>query len=352
MKQRLLLALLMLLTSAGFMKVDGQTIVLPKSETGEKVTLTFTGKFTSNSYPVVYGTKDVSQVKVEPTRVSTSEAVYNLASSVNADTTYTFNNDYASAWEEVGVTLDGKVSQFKASTGSEKIASHFSSLVFTNNDTLQVLNLEQASKIKTLNASGNDELTTIYNLGNLKDLETFNISNCGFTSLNLNGLVALKYLNVSNNKIESIGGIPDSIESLDISKNGYAASGAKGVWDLSTYENLKKLNIDGNKLKIVKVTDELLKSDDFKKGIQDFTAKDLDEADRVPANKDLNLDEDVRTKLITTGNVTIDYAESWKKLNDKTNAYEDTSDPQKTVPGNGLLYRFFDSNKVLCSRQI
>lgn len=34
MKQRLLLALLMLLTSAGFMKVDGQTIVLPKSETG------------------------------------------------------------------------------------------------------------------------------------------------------------------------------------------------------------------------------------------------------------------------------------------------------------------------------
>lgn len=346
MKQRLLLALLMLLTSAGFMKVDGQTIVLPKSETGEKVTLTFTGKFSETAYPVVYGNVNAPGNEVKIVGTSGATAVYELVSSVKQDTTYVLNNAYLTDWGEIGVTLDGKVSQFIASTGSENIAPHFSSLVFANNDTLQVLNIAQASKIKTLVVSGNDELTTIDHLGNLKDLETFNISNCGFTSLNLNGLVALKYLNVSNNKIESIGGIPDSIESLDISNNGYAASGAKGVWDLSTYENLKKLNIDGNKLKIVKVTNELLKSDDFKKGIQDFTAKDLDEADRVPANKDLNLDEDVRTKLITTGNVTIDYAESWKKLNDKTNAYEDTSDPQKTVPGNGLLYRFFDSNKV------
>lgn len=343
MKQRLLLALLMLLTSAGFMKVDGQTIVLPKSETGEKVTLTFTGKFTSNSYPVVYGTKDVSQVKVEPTRVSTSEAVYNLASSVNADTTYTFNNDYASAWEEVGVTLDGKVSQFIASTGSEKIASHFSSLMFTNNDTLQVLNLEQASKIKTLKASGNDELTTVYNLTNLKDLETFNISNCGFTSLDLNGLVALKNLNVSNNKIESIGNIPASIESLDISNNGYAA--ASGVWDLSTYTNLKKLNIDGNKLNTVKVSDDLLKSPDFIKGIQDFTGiKDLF------SNKKANENTDIATASteINIGTDKFVSAESWKKFNDKTQKYDidATSEAHTIIPDNNVVYRFFDANNV------
>ena len=60
MKQRLLLALLMLLTSAGFMKVEGQTIVLPKSETDEKVTLTFTGNFSASSYPIVYGTAKTS----------------------------------------------------------------------------------------------------------------------------------------------------------------------------------------------------------------------------------------------------------------------------------------------------
>lgn len=344
MKQRLLLALLMLLTSAGFMKVDGQTIVLPKSETGEKVTLTFTGKFSPSSYPIVYGTAK-NEVKFVGTPGTTT--VYELVSSVKQDTTYVLNNAYLAEWGEIEVTLDGKVSQFIASTGSEKIAPHFSSLVFANNDTLQVLNIAQASKIKTLEVPGNDELTTIYNLANLKDLETFNISNCGFTSLNLNGLVALKYLNVSNNKIESIGGIPDSIESLDISYNGYAASGAKGVWDLSTYENLKKLNIDGNKLKVVKVTDELLNSSDFNKGIQDFTAVDLSEDKQLPANKDLNLDEDVYDKLVTgSTEVTIKSAESWKKLNDKTNAYEDTFDPQKTVPGNGILYRFFDSNKV------
>lgn len=328
------------------MKVDGQTIVLPKSETGEKVTLTFTGKFTPNSYPLVYGTKDVSQVKVEPTRVSTSEAVYNLASSVNADTTYTFNNAYASAWEEVGVTLDGKVSQFIASTGSEKIASHFSSLMFTNNDTLQVLNLEQASKIKTLNASGNDELTTVYNLTNLKDLETFNISNCGFTSLDLNGLVALKNLNVSNNKIESIGNIPASIESLDISKNGYAA--ASGVWDLSTYTNLKKLNIDGNKLNTVKVSDDLLKSPDFIKGIQDFT----DIKDLFP-NKKANENTDIATASIKINIGTDKFvsAESWKKYNDKTQKYDidATGEANTTVANNKTLYRFFDSNKVYVS---
>lgn len=345
MKQRLLLALLMLLTSAGFMKVDGQTIVLPKSETGEKVTLTFTGKFSDSSYPIVYAKTSGNEVKIVGTPGTT--AVYELVSSVKQDTTYVLNNAYLAEWGEIEVTLDGKVSQFIASTGSENIAPHFSSLVFANNDTLQVLNIAQASKIKTLIASGNDELTTIYNLANLKDLGTFNISNCGFTSLDLSGLVALKNLNVSNNKIESIGNIPASIESLDISYNGYAASGAKGVWDLSTYENLKELNIDGNKLKIVKVTDELLNSSDFNKGIQDFTAVDLSEDKQLPANKDLNLDEDVYDKLVTgSPEITIKSAESWKKLNDKTNAYEDTFDPQKTVPGNGILYRFFDSNKV------
>lgn len=347
MKQRLLLALLMLLTSAGFMKVDGQTIVLPKSETGEKVTLTFTGKFSATSYPVVYGFKDgTTQVQLQPTGTPGNTAVYSLASSANADTTYIFNNDYASAWEEVGVTLDGKVSQFKASTGSEKIASHFSSLLFTNNDTLQYLNLEQASKITTLNASGNDELTTIYNLANLKDLVTFNISNCGFTSLDLSGLVALKNLNVSNNKIESIG-IPVSIESLDISNNGYAA--ANGSWNLSSYTNLKTLDIDGNKLQNVAVTDELLKSDYFNKGTQDFTY--LGEAFFVNQKANVNLDITTAKSIINLGTDKFVSAESWKKYNDKTQKYDidATGEANTTVANNKTLYRFFDSNKVYVS---
>ena len=65
MKQRLLLALLMLFSSVGFMKVDAQiSITLPKTEKAEEdVTITFTsstGKFVSPtsanpSYPAYSG---------------------------------------------------------------------------------------------------------------------------------------------------------------------------------------------------------------------------------------------------------------------------------------------------------
>lgn len=340
MKQRLLLALLMLLTSAGFMKVDGQTIVLPKSETGEKVTLTFTGKFSASSYPIVYGTAK-NEVKIVGTPGTTT--VYELVSSVKQDTTYVLNNAYRAEWGEIEVTLDGKVSQFIASTGSENIAPHFSSLVFTNNDTLQTLNLAQASKIKTLNVSGNDELTTIAHLNALTELVTLNISYCGFTSLNLKNLNALEYLNVSNNKIESIGDIPASIKSLDISNNGYAASGANGVWDLSTRKNLAELKIDGNKLKIVKVTDDLLNSPAFEKGIQDFTTTALFSG--IKANDNLDI-----TNSISNLNIAPDAfasAESWMKYNDQTQKYDiDASNEANTIiPKNLVVYRFFDKNK-------
>ena len=61
MKQRLLLALLMLLTSAGFMKVEGEIqIKLPQtSEKSENVTITFTSdqaaafSTVNPSYPVI-----------------------------------------------------------------------------------------------------------------------------------------------------------------------------------------------------------------------------------------------------------------------------------------------------------
>ena len=45
MKQRLLLALLMLFSSVGFMKVDAQiSITLPKTEKAETVTITFNAR--------------------------------------------------------------------------------------------------------------------------------------------------------------------------------------------------------------------------------------------------------------------------------------------------------------------
>lgn len=347
MKQRLLLALLMLLTSAGFMKVDGQTIVLPKSETGEKVTLTFTGKFSATSYPVVYGTAKTSVNEVKIVGTPGTTAVYELASSVKQDTTYVLNNAYRTDWGEIGVTLDGKVLKFETSSNSNQISPKFSSLVFLNNDTLISLNLEQASGLKKLDISGNDDLTSITNLGGAVNLESLKASGCGFTSLDLTtSLSKLKILDLSDNKITSLGNLPTSIESLDISNNGYAGA-ADGSWNLSTYTNLKKLDIDGNKLQNVAVTDDLLKSPDFNKGIQDFT--DYSFFGQQQANE--NLDITTANTIINLGTDKFVSAESWKKYNDQTQKYDvdATGEANTTVANNKTLYRFFDSNKVYVS---
>lgn len=348
MKQRLLLALLMLLTSAGFMKVDGQTIVLPKSDTGEKVTLTFTGKFSATAYPVVYGNVNAPGNVVKIVGTPGATAVYELVSSVKQDTTYVLNNAYLADWGEIGVTLDGKVLKFEASGNSNVISPKFSSLEFLNNDTLVSLNLEQASGLKILDISGNDDLTSITNLGGAINLETLYASGCGFTSLDLTtSLSKLKTLDLSDNKITSLGNLPTSIESLDISNNGYA--GANGSWDLSSYTNLKTLDIDGNKLQNVAVTDELLKSDYFNKGTQDFTY--LGEAFFVNQKANVNLDITTAKSIINLGTDKFVSAESWKKYNDKTQKYDidATGEANTTVANNKTLYRFFDSNKVYVS---
>ena len=342
MKQRLLLALLMLLTSAGFMKVDGQTIVLPKSETGEKVTLTFTGKFSPTSYPVVYGFKyGTTQVQLQPTGTLGNTAVYSLASSANADTTYIFNNDYASAWEEVGVTLDGKVNKFYMAQ-SDRFAPNITSLSFTNNTVLNYLNLEEASGLTSLNVSGNKELTGIENLKNAKMLVTLNAESCGFVTIDVQGLTKLSSVNLSDNKITAIYNLIDSKENLTelyVAKNDLTST-----WDLTAYTKLAKLDIDGNKLQIVKVTYELLKSSGFNKGIQDFTTTALFSGIKANANLDI-------TNSISNLNIAPDAfasAESWMKYNDQTQKYDiDASNEANTIiPENLVVYRFFDKNNV------
>lgn len=347
MKQRLLLALLMLLTSAGFMKVDGQTIVLPKSETGEKVTLTFTGKFSATSYPVVYGFKDgTTQVQLQPTGTSGNTAVYSLASSANADTTYIFNNDYASAWEEVGVTLDGKVKSFYMAN-SATFAPEITSLCFTNNTVLNYLNLEEASGLTSLNVSGNKELTEIVNLGKAVNLATLNAALCGFSTIDVQGLTELSSVNLSDNKITAIYNLIDSKDNL--TELYVANNDLSSTWDLTAYTKLVKLNIDGNKLKVVKVTDELLNSSDFNKGIQDFTY--LGEAFFVNQKANVNLDITTAKSIINLGTDKFVSAESWKKYNDMTQKYDidATGEANTTVANNKTLYRFFDSNKVYVS---
>lgn len=351
MKQRLLLALLMLLTSAGFMKVDGQTIVLPQTEQEENVTITFTSSAKTFVGDGVAGkTASYPQIGTSIPVVSSdgSTASYTFKTITDDITTLVINNAVptTSSWGDITLTVEGKVSQFITTKDNTPFVGTITSLKVLSTE-LTNLNLAYASNLLVLDVSGCTKLTTIDNIVSAPKLETLKASGCGFTSLDLTtNLSKLETLDLSGNQIISLGNLPKSIKSLDISNNGY--DGEKGVWDLSTYTNLKKLNIDGNKLNTVKVSADLLKSPDFIKGIQDFTdIKDLFSKKKANENTDIA----TASIKINIGTDKFVSAESWKKYNDKTQKYDidATGEANTTVANNKTLYRFFDSNKVYVS---
>lgn len=148
MKQRLLLALLMLLTSAGFMKaqttVPNQTInvVIPATPDGEKtVTITFTGAFGDQSYPdLVQGTASSEAIGADK-----KSYTYTFKSKEDASIgNLSFATAYAEAWGNVTITVDGPVSSFIVGEGNTAPAvtdiesqlpllPHVTSIAFTNN---------------------------------------------------------------------------------------------------------------------------------------------------------------------------------------------------------------------------
>ena len=156
MKQRLLLALLMLLTSAGFMKAQ---ITITPSGT-EKVTITLTSsaaKFVSpssdpsgvGSYPVITG---------QTPQVTASSVVYAIDKPTGV---LSIATDYNEAWGDMTITVDGKVSKF-VTEGEVGLQNHVTRLVFTNNGELANLtlgsnagNMKYFTKLATLSCSGN-----------------------------------------------------------------------------------------------------------------------------------------------------------------------------------------------------
>lgn len=156
MKQRLLLALLMLLTSAGFLKAQ---ITITPSGT-EKVTITLTSsaaKFVSpssdpsgvGSYPVING---------QTPQVTASSVVYAIDKPTGD---LSIATDYNEAWGDMTITVDGKVSAF-VTKGEVGLQNHVTSLVFTNNGELANLtlgsgagNMKYFTKLATLSCSGN-----------------------------------------------------------------------------------------------------------------------------------------------------------------------------------------------------
>ena len=289
MKQRLLLALLMLLTSAGFMKAD-VTFTVPKGETAT-VTVSSGG----------------NTIKLK---------VGNIEKELSGDVSYTIDKS------EQG-------DQFVSLTGNGllklTIAGKASSLG-VNDAYLQVL---------TASNVGLKELKT----SDLSALVSLDLSSNELKQINVAAAKTLQTLNVANNKITDLGNLPASLLDLNIANNGFSISSV--TWDLTTaLPKLTKLNIDGNKLVDVKVPTTCT---NFTKGIQDFTYQSQYQPNGsyVKANEDLDI-----TKMAENYGLSLNIssATDWKK---KVNSeYQATTEAQTIGTGNSIIYRFFDANKV------
>lgn len=169
MKQRLLLALLMLFSSVGFMKAQGTApikIAVPKEG---KVTITLTSstfEFRSDSYPQLFlgstaVTPDKSSFKNKTVKwilESKTGAEYQLSTETNTDN-----------WGNLSLSLDGKVTSFVVSgAATNEFQKLITSLSFTGNGELNNLILQANTAYTTaglpnlskLSCSGN-KLTRI-----------------------------------------------------------------------------------------------------------------------------------------------------------------------------------------------
>lgn len=157
MKQRLLLALLMLLTSAGFMKVEGEIqIKLPQtSEKSENVTITFTSDqvaaFSKEkpSYPVI------ENYTGDNLKVTATTATYTIPTSTDGDITLRLKTDYSAdkSWGNILITIDGPVSMFvvenQPAADALHLQNYITSLTFSQNNQLADLRLGGSSNALT-----------------------------------------------------------------------------------------------------------------------------------------------------------------------------------------------------------
>lgn len=155
MKQRLLLALLMLFSSVGFMKAQTIDISVPK---GETVKLTITSKsftFLETNYPQLKLNSDT----IKPSGFDSKILEWTLKP--EADTKYALATA-AKDWGNLSIKLDGKVTSFDAGEETD-LSKLVTSLEFVNNGVLSVLNLGKNSQrltdafpnLKILKCAGN-----------------------------------------------------------------------------------------------------------------------------------------------------------------------------------------------------
>lgn len=245
MKQRLLLALLMLFSSVGFMKAQTKTIDIAVPKGNETVTVTLTSdksSFNKDDYPTYVSNDAVTH------KFGTKSVIYTIKQNKDKPVEFKINTG-ANDWGKITLNLKGKVTSFYMPSTPGVLCDKITTLVFTDNTELTSLNLEGGKNLETLNVSGNSKLTSILNWDNLVALKSFDASSCGYTAIDLTKQTKLETLLISKNKLTTISNLPASLKTLDITENGYA--GASGRWNLSTLTNLTTLKMDGNKLAVV-----------------------------------------------------------------------------------------------------
>ena len=168
------------------------------------------------------------------------------------------------------------------------------------------------------------------------ELTSFTATNVGLKELAFRqGALVLKTLDISgNSELKTISNLPTTLETLKVANCNYA--GANGKWDLSTYTNLKTLDVSGNKLVEVKTPEEC----DVTAGIQDLTDKSAT-AVTVAANK--NLDINTLASTHGFGGQPMKAASEWKKQSGTS--WVSASNEAHTIgAGNNVIYRFYDSS--------
>ena len=252
MKQRLLLALLMLFSSVGFMKVDAQiSITLPKTEKPEDVTITFTSsekKFkpkTSSdlgSYPMI-GDDEPTVSKDGAT------ATYKLKTKADDKTDLSLSNNIPSGnptvWGNITLTLNGKVSKFKVSdTKTKNLQSSIISLSFTNNGELSELVLGGATKAYTTDG-----------LPNLKELSCSG-NKLIWIPVKPTNMEASKY-NIGTQILDVTlsGTTTNSKEGVTLPVSDLTVTGAKVFSSLKGYNITNAKDKDGNAVTVKKVAD-------------------------------------------------------------------------------------------------
>lgn len=162
MKQRLLLALLMLFSSVGFMKAqasDPITIGVPKDA---KVTITLTSSsftFTTESYPQLYSGSDVVAPEggVDKLNSKTVKWILEPEATTNYELSTETNDD---SWGNLSLSLDGKVTSFVVSgAATNKFQELITSLSFTNNGELNNLILQANTAYTTAGLPNLSKLT-------------------------------------------------------------------------------------------------------------------------------------------------------------------------------------------------